>query len=414
MKPGKPSETGRELVGVEEVFRGTDADGYAIWSPMTDAERELTADEYVAEFHAHVAEAAKREGRKPPSRGLEPTVPLQLRSAVDLFQMEFEQQTFLPMLAQDGYIVKGETHILAASPKTGKTALLFACVMDWVENPNRTVLWFSEEGDRVWNRRLTQAASGMYDKLGYSKHPGADGFIGFNGPLSNLIVLPAMGLGFDAMRSVLLGRDELWKREWAHDTPILQRDSVLIIDTLRLVGIEDENSADLGRAAEPWVEYSQRTGCTLILVHHMRKSGGEHGKGVAGHHSLTGAADNIIEIERDGDGNRRTIKVIGRSVEEAKGTYERVEKLTPQGLGTGLYEFKFTGSRKPVLERIKPLLLREEWLTTTEIREALDPAPLAEAVTNALIALCRDGYAERKPGLGEDVARRTVKWRRRT
>ncbi len=411
MKPGIPTQKGGELIGVEEVYEPRRDGKPAHWRPMIVDDLDLTVDEYVAEFHAKVAETAKAEGRKPP-RGLEQTMPLRLNSAVDLLQMEFPPQTFLPMLGQDGYIVKGETHILAASPKTGKTALLFACVMDWIQDPNRTVLWFSEEGDRVWNRRLTQAASGMYDSIGYSTHPHADGFIGFNGPLSNLTVLPAMGLGFDGMRRLLLGRDELWKREWAHDTPILQRDSVLIIDTLRLVGIEDENSADLGKAAEPWVEYSQRTGCTLVLIHHMRKSGGEHGKGVAGHHSLTGAADNIIEIEREGEGNRRTIKVIGRSVEEAKGTYERVEIVNNFGVGTGRYEFRFVGASKPAKDRVQAVILREEWLTTSEIRDSLDPKPSPDAVLDALYALAKEGAAERKPALGQPAERKTLRWRK--
>src|SRR5205807_3144728 len=99
-----------------------------------------------------------------------------LRSAANLYQAELEPQTFLPVLGQDGYIVQGETHILAASPKVGKTALLFDCVMDWLED-DRTVLWFSEESDRVWAQRLQRLGPGMFDELGYSTHPQANGFI---------------------------------------------------------------------------------------------------------------------------------------------------------------------------------------------------------------------------------------------
>jgi hypothetical protein len=339
-----------------------------------------------------------------------------LRSAADLYQLELEPQTFLPMLGQPGYIVKGETHILAASPKVGKTALLFACVVDWLEQ-DHTVLWFSEESERVWTQRLSRLGPELFDKRGLSTHPSAHGFVGANGPLSNLAPIPTTGRGPKWMMKVIGHRDGERKQEWAHDAPILQRNDVLIIDTLRLLGVEDENTEEMARAVEPFVAYSQQTGCTLIIVHHKRKSGGEHGKGVSGHHSLTGSVDNIVEIDRDGEGSRRSITIIGRSVEEAKGTYERVEILTPQGYGTGVYEFQYVGAVKEVTRidvesRIRAILTADKQ-TTAQIMDQLNvetPVPTLRTVQRALSSLAYGGLAIRYPDIHEDAEKRTVKW----
>lgn len=181
--------------------------------------------------------------------------------------------------------------------------------------------------------------------------------------------------------------------------------------------MQDENTEEMARAVEPWVAYSQQTGCTLIIVHHKRKSGGEHGTGVAGHHSLAGSVDNIIEIDRDGEGNRRTITIIGRSVEEAKGTYERAEILTPQGFSTGLYEFRYLGAKREVkladiAARIQRVLTDDPQTTALVFklvaREA--PVPTDRTVKNALTELARKGLAVRQPDIDEDAARRTVTW----
>jgi len=259
--------------------------------------------------------------------------------------------------------------------------LTTTCIRDWVK-AGLNVVVFGEESDRVWSLRLKKAD--------------VDG-------LDNLHFWPALGMTTKDMQKAI--------------SRLVRIPDVVVIDTLRsLLGIEDENdSAQMSRAVQPWITYSQQTGCTLIVLHHTRKGGGKYGEGVSGGHGLIGAFDVILELNRDGDNNRRTIGVMGRLIEPQTGVYERNEILTDHGAGTGRYEMTWLGvnhevTRADVQDRVKSVLL-DIAQTTSDIREAIgDPKPSVDTVNRALVALVGLGLAQRYPRIGEEASGRKVTW----
>src|SRR4029077_19392885 len=66
------------------------------------------------------------------------------------------QVDYLPLLGQEGYLVRGWSHIIAGYPRTGKTELVTACCRDWLAMGER-VLYLSEEPRSVWEHRLCRA-----------------------------------------------------------------------------------------------------------------------------------------------------------------------------------------------------------------------------------------------------------------
>lgn len=322
---------------------------------------------------------------RPAPHVVKPVRELSALNAAELIERIVVPMDYLPLLGQPGYIVKGGTHLLAAYPKAGKTELMTACIRDWVQ-AGLSVVIFSEESGRIWTLRLK--------KLSHSEG------------LTNLTIVPALGATTADMMKLLDDR--------APD--------VIIIDTLRsMLGVVDENdSAQMARGVEPWTEYSQRTGSTLIVLHHTRKSGGEHGEGVSGGHGLTASLDITLEMKRDGADNRRSIEVRGRLIEAQKGIYERTEIMTSHGLGSGSYEMHWLGEKfavtlDAVQERIELLLIREPQ-TASDIHESLDdPRPSLRQVQRALLEMAGavPPRALRSPAVGEDVVSgRAIKWRR--
>ena len=59
--------------------------------------------------------------------------------------------SFLPVLGQDKFIVKGWSHLLAAYPKTGKTELLVRLMAEWAREK---ILYFTEEPTGAWDARM--------------------------------------------------------------------------------------------------------------------------------------------------------------------------------------------------------------------------------------------------------------------
>jgi AAA domain len=102
-------------------------------------------------------------------------------------------------------------------------------------------------------------------------------------------------------------------REWIEG----QRNPLVIVDTLATWGgIEDENSASEATAAiSQWTRLAQDTGSCVLLVHHMRKSGGSNGEGIRGSSAILGTADGSWEVGRVTDSptdTRRRIQVLSR------------------------------------------------------------------------------------------------------
>jgi len=180
----------------------------------------------------------------------------------------------------------------------------------------------------------------------------------------------------------------------------------------------DENdSAQMDRAIEPWESYRQEQDVTLLIAHHTRKGGGRYGEGVSGGHGLIGAVDTVLELHRDERvENRRVLKVVGsRSLDEVQGVFERTEIVDEECL-TGIHELRFVGTKVEVthegdIEAVK-FVLTAEWQTTNEIWGLLDVGkPTKSTVLRILITLAEKGEVERKPPITERAAGMKVRWR---
>lgn len=290
----------------------------------------------------------------------------------------------LPLLGRDGYIIAGWSHVLAGYPRTGKTELLVACALDWCR-AGRQVLFFTEEPRSIWTVRLAR-------QVRRSSAPDEE-----TAALGRLHVVFALGTDPE----VLLPR------------AINGVEEVVVVDTLRsLLHLRDEtDNSDVARVLTPWVSALRVAEKTLIMAHHERKGGGEHGEGIAGGHALLGMFDVALELLRDPNHTgRRLLRAYARLINPPELVYERDE--------TG--EFRALGDpaavqRAEVTARVRTALSME-WQSTSEIHEGLEePRPSKELLRTVLLELARAGEVERDPDVSVPrVQGKLVRWRLRT
>jgi KaiC/GvpD/RAD55 family RecA-like ATPase len=106
-------------------------------------------------------------------------------------------------------------------------------------------------------------------------------------------------------------------------------DGLIILDTLNasMAGLDENSSADMGRAVAALKHLRDKTGCAVLVIHH---SGKDASKGLRGHSLLHAALDSVIEVTRDGD--RRSWK-LAKSKDGADGE-EHPFRLEVVELGT--------------------------------------------------------------------------------
>lgn len=275
---------------------------------------------------------------------------------------------WLPLLGSLGYIPKGWSVLVAGYPKAGKTEFVTRLCASWV---HERILYVTEEAEAIWAARLHRVA----------------------GDWRHMRLL--FGLGLDPTH--ILGRI-------ARGT-----ETVVVVDTVRnLLRLQDESdNAEVARALIPLVAAARAGKKTLVLLHHVRKGGGEHGEGVTGGHAFLGVVDVALELLRGpnlGD-TRRRLRGWARLFPIEEVVYE----LAPDGSMTLL------GSRKEVelrsVEERVLALLDKEWRSTRELLDSLsEPRPSLEQLRQALNALVAKGLARRDPT--EERRGATYRWRR--
>lgn len=279
----------------------------------------------------------------------------------------------LPLLGQTEppILQRRLSHIVAAPPKGGKTTLLYAQATEWAQ-AGIVVLFISEEPEIVWSLRL-------------------QGDEAEDAVLERITLLPALGESPDA----LLDRMSRGSEE------------IVILDTTKILGVEDENdAATVNRVITPWVVKAREGAKTFVATHHLRKSGGRAVEALAGSYSWGALFDTVVEIELDEQDSRRELRAVGRLLPSCRLLYE---------LRDG--ELALLGSPEEVeLEGTKERVLGEltgEWLTTAQVHGALgDPEPSQEQVRRALNSLAATGQVEREPPWSEGSRQgATYRWR---
>lgn len=196
------------------------------------------------------------------------------------------QLDYLPLLEQEGYFVKGWSHLLAAYPRVGKTELMVRNVASWTRSGLK-VLYLSEESAQIWYHRL-RSGSGSWE---------------------NLSIVCGLGASPNNILNRAFSGDE----------------DVVIVDTLRnLLGLQDEkDNSEIARRINPWIAQARATSKTLIMVHHDTKAGGEHGRAIAGGHALLGSFDIALEILHDSNNRaRRLVRGYPRLITISELVYE--------------------------------------------------------------------------------------------
>lgn len=280
-----------------------------------------------------------------------------------------ESLRFLPFLGEDGLMVAGLSHLLSGYPKVGKTELLTRLALEWVAQGHR-VSYYSEEPRSIWQSRLASITS----------------------DLSRLHLVFSMGYSAQSLLDHMRASES----------------DVVIIDGIRLLGIEDENSnSQINIAITPFMVAARDLDQTLIFSHHTRKGSGENGEAAAGGHAFLGAVDVGLELKRDSHhSNRRTIRGWARVISIPTTIYEK-DGETFRSLGDP------EGFALEVVEGRINEALDEVWQSTKEVRDSLgEPSPSTDQVSRALNSLSNDGLVERDPplALGAQPGK-TYRWR---
>ena len=302
------------------------------------------------------------------------------RRRVNLGQLQTEVRenpepavTFLPLLGQEKFIVKGWSHILAAYPKGGKTELMASVVVEW---SNESILWITEEAEDIWRVRMKELPQTFQ--------------------FTNVELVFGLGMTRAEVLAETKGGSE----------------SVVILDTIRnLLGFKDENdNSEVARELIPFVTTARDGGKTLIALHHDKKGGGEHGEGISGAHAFLGVVDVALEIIRSNPRNdhQRMLRGWGRVITIPELIYEQRKEDNSM--------FAVGSPTEVKLDTVKDRLvvvLGGKWAATADLRNRLSgPLPSPNQLTKALEALSGEGSVERDPPMEEGkVQGKVYKWR---
>lgn len=198
-----------------------------------------------------------------------------------IFELEVPDIEHLPILGQDGFVMRGAANLLYAFPKAGKTELTASLLREWLYE-GLPIVYLSEEPLFFWKERFEVAG----------EPPSFWAAATF---------YPAIGWGVEKTLRALSRH----------------RGGVLVIDTLRntLGYQESKGDEDVARVILPIIAAARGLDMTLVALYHARKMPGENGTDISGHHSLYGAFDRAIQLRRiDGEENdrKRRLVVSGR------------------------------------------------------------------------------------------------------
>ena len=318
-----------------------------------------------------LAEAAPNFTSNHGEEALEVKFSREINAATLQAREELVDLPFLPLLGQEGSVVRGWSHLVAGYPKGGKTELVARLCHEWGVL-GETVLYFTEEPESIWHARLSRQPQGWH----------------------HVTLVLALGM----KPSEILERIQAGQ------------ETVVTIDTIRnLLGFRDEkDNSEIAQALNPFIAAARQGGKTILFVHHDRKGGGEHGEGITGGHAFLGVVDIALELRRDSQATRRRqVRGWGRIIPVPELVYEMAEDGSFLALGEpGAVALE-------AVKRRAAELLAEELVTTKGIHEQLEePKPSLEQLRQALESLAQEGRAERNPPITEGKRQGvTYKWR---
>ncbi len=145
---------------------------------------------------------------------------------------------------------------------------------------------------------------------------------------------------------------------------------LLIIDPLIFwrPGTKENNAAEMAALMNELRGVVHETGCSILLVHHSRKGGGDQGDAIRGSSAILAAVDIALEIRKENQG-RACLKVISRFGEVEDETLGLdVASMTLHSLGS-VREAERSSHRQEVLSLLEAVA---QPLTAAEIMGSLD------------------------------------------
>jgi hypothetical protein len=198
--------------------------------------------------------------------------------------------------------------------------------------------------------------------------------------------------------------DELRARAVSGDEQVVVTDAVRNLLQLR----DETDNSEIARKVNPWIIDARHAAKTLVMAHHDRKGGGEHGEAISGGHAFLGSFDVGIELlwTNSAQPRRRTIRSYSRVVSPAEFVYELGEDGAMRVLGEPS-AVALAGVGERVLEAVGL-----EWRTTREVLLSLgDPRPSEEQVRKALVQAATAGKIQRDPPIRMEAKGRIHRWR---
>ena len=271
-----------------------------------------------------------------------------IASAATLQAKVFEP---IPYIVPD-YIVEGCT-ILAGKPKLGKSWLMLdiglavargGCCLGNIECEQGDVLYLAlEDNERRLQSRITKI-------LG-----------------ATLCEWPArFQFATDWPRADAGGTDHI--KEWIQTA---EKPRLIVVDVLAMFRPPRARDATLYDDDYAAVKQLQRiaseTGVAIVIVHHLRKSAAENDpfEKVSGTLGLSGAADTVLVLDRDGNG--ATLYGRGRDIEEVETAVEFNRQTCRWRILGEAAEVHRSDERSQIL---KALQEAGDWMSPTDIADA--------------------------------------------
>jgi hypothetical protein len=237
-----------------------------------------------------------------PVRPFAPPAPPKPPSATDTkrifkWMSELSAQSVEAKWLWHGYVARRAITLISAHPKAGKTTMLkyllraFGGGVDTFLGQQVTaarVLYVTEEDETFWAERRDDLQIG--DHVGVISQP--------------FKLKPLMPQWTDFLKKV---EDAVYDHGF----------DLVVFDTMgKLWPVKEENNAsEIDGALQPLWNFKDRCDTAVVLVHHLKKSGGDEFTGTRGSSSIAGFMDCLVELQRlrtDDTSSQRLIKATGR------------------------------------------------------------------------------------------------------
>ena len=186
--------------------------------------------------------------------------------------------------------------------------------------------------------------------------------------------------------------------EWLRETVAHLNPALIVIDPLgRFVRLRDGGNdyTDATRQLEPLISYARDSNpqTHIALVHHSRKSAGEHGDESLGSTAILGSVDTAISLRREKGAAHRTIYSVNRYGEDLAETFAMLDADTGRvTLGTTKAEAAVRGIEDAILDCVAS---RSGPVAHQEILDCGEVCGARAKVLRTLVSLVNGGRLQR-------------------